>query len=71
LVIFTAQLLGAEFQKQGPVKTIWVASDGVSFGYSRFACAQDWLWKNRGMRVRKDGSIYQDPMLLEIGNPTE
>jgi hypothetical protein len=58
LVIFTALLLGAEFQERRP--KYWVTNDDIAYGWSRFICARQWLWR-KGMSVRRDGSIYQVP----------
>lgn len=57
-VIFTAMLLGGDFQQHGAVKSAWVANDGATYAYSRYECARKWLWRKHGIHVRKDGSIY-------------
>jgi hypothetical protein len=62
LVVFTALLMGAEFQEKHP--SYWVANDGWSSGISRFQCARSWLWR-KGMVVRVDGTIYVNENLSD------
>ena len=58
LVVFTALLLGAEFDK---VHGGWkYRKHGHVFSH-RWICARSWLWNVMKMSVCADGSIYQSP----------